>query len=160
MSSLVIERATRVIAGGTRPRSGIAGLSAKRLALAGAALLVGIGATWYAHDWWTVGRFIESTDDAYVGGEITVIAPKVAGFIAEVAVTDNQEVHAGDLLVKLDDRDYRAALAKATAAVAAQHAALANLDATRRLQEAMVAQADAEIAAADAEVVRSRSDAT
>src|SRR6266566_9684802 len=115
MSSLVIERATRAIAPGNRPRSGITGLSARRLALAGAALLVGVAVAWYAHDWWTVGRFIESTDDAYVGGEITVIAPKVAGFIAEVAVTDNQAVHAGDLLVKLDDRDYRVVLAKATA---------------------------------------------
>jgi membrane fusion protein (multidrug efflux system) len=58
---------------------------------------------------------------------VTVIAPKVAGFIAEVAVADNQEVHAGDLLVKLDDRDYRAALAKAVAAVAGQLATLVNL---------------------------------
>ena len=92
--------------------------SPKQLALAGGALLMAPAARWYGHEWWTVGRFIESTDDAYVGGDVTVIAPKVAGFIAEVAVTDNQPVHAGDLLVKLDDRDYRAALAKAEAAVA------------------------------------------
>ena len=95
------------------------------------------------------GRFIESTDDAYVGGDVTVIAPKVSGFIADVAVTDNQAVHAGDLLVKLDDRDYRAALAKAEAAVAGQQATLANLEATRRLQEAMIAQAQAELTATD-----------
>ncbi|HEX3301599.1 MAG TPA: biotin/lipoyl-binding protein [Thermomicrobiales bacterium] len=75
--------------------------SRKRLALAGAALLTAAGAGWYGYDWWAVGRFVESTDDAYVGGDVTVIAPKVAGFIAEVAVADNQEVHAGDLLVKL-----------------------------------------------------------
>ncbi len=96
-------------------------------------------------------------NDAYVGGEVTVIAPKVAGLIAQVAVTDNQPVHAGDLLVKLDDRDYRAALEKATAAVG-QTATLANLEATRRLQEAMIEQAVAEIAAADAEVARSQYD--
>lgn len=130
-------------------------LPTKRLAFAGLALLIGLGAAWYGYDWWTVGRFFESTDDAYVGGDITVIAPKVAGFITEVAVTDNQAVHAGDLLVKLDDRDYRAALAKAVASVAAEQATLANLDATRRLQEAMIAQAEAEVAAADAEVDRS-----
>ena len=99
-------------------RTRAASWRASSSALAGAALLIGIGAAWYGHHWWTVGRFIESTDDAYVGGDVTVIAPKVAGFIAEVAVTDNQAVHAGDLLVKLDDRDYRAALAKAAAAVA------------------------------------------
>jgi membrane fusion protein (multidrug efflux system) len=130
------------------------------LILAGVVLGITLGAAWYGHQWWTVGRYIETTDDAYVGGEITVIAPKVAGLIAAVAVTDNQAVHAGDLLVKLDDRDYRAALARTVAAVAAQQAALANLDATHRLQEAMIAQAEAEVTAADAEVVRSRSDAT
>jgi membrane fusion protein (multidrug efflux system) len=133
-------------------------LDLRRFGFFGLALLIGLGAMWYGHQWWSVGRFIESTDDAYVGGDVTVIAPKVAGFIVEVAATDNQAVHAGDLLVKLDDRDYRAALAKAAAAVAAQEATLANLDATRRLQESMIAQAEAEVTAADAEVARSRFD--
>ena len=122
------------------------------LALAAA----GIGKLSY--DWLTVGRFIESTDDAYVGGDVTVIAPKVAGFISKLAVTDNQFVHAGDLLVKLDDRDYLAALAKADAAVAIQQAALTNLDATRHLQEAVVVQAQTTIVAADAEIKRTHDD--
>ncbi len=130
----------------------------KQLALAGAVPLVALTAAWYGHQWWTVGRFIESTDDAYVGGDITVIAPKVAGFISAVAVTDNQAVHAGDLLLRLDDRDYRAALERASAAVAAQQAALANLDATRHLQEAIVTEARAGIAAADAEAARTEFD--
>jgi membrane fusion protein, multidrug efflux system len=89
---------------------------------------------------------------------VTVIAPKVAGLIAQVAVTDNQAVHAGDLLVRLDDRDYRAALAKAVAAVAAEQAKLANLAAMRNLQEALVAEADAGIAAADAQIAFTRDD--
>ncbi|HEY2110409.1 MAG TPA: biotin/lipoyl-binding protein, partial [Dongiaceae bacterium] len=126
----------------------------RHLGLAAGALLLAAAGTWYGHDWWTVGRFIESTDDAYVGGDITVIAPKVAGFIAEVAVTDNQAVHAGDLLVKLDDRDYKAALARATAAVAGQQATLANLDARRQLQQAIIDQAQAELAATAAEIAR------
>ena len=130
----------------------------KHLGLAAAGLLIAAAAAWYGHDWWTVGRFIESTDDAYVGGDITVIAPKVAGFIAEVAVTDNQAVHAGDLLVKLDDRDYKAALARAVAAVAGQQATLANLDARRQLQQAMIAQAQAELAATAAEIARAKYD--
>jgi membrane fusion protein (multidrug efflux system) len=133
-------------------------LSRRQLGLAGAALLAAIGVAWYGHHWWTVGRFIETTDDAYVGGDVTVIAPKVAGFIAEVAVADNQAVHAGDLLAKLDDRDYRAALAKAVAAVAGQQATLANLEATRRLQEAVIAQANAELTATAAEIGRTRYD--
>src|ERR1700733_14597930 len=141
-----------------RPPARHASISRKQLGLAGAALLLGIGAAWYANHWWTVGRFIESTDDAYVGGDVTVIAPKVSGFIATVAVTDNQAVHAGDLLVKLDDRDYRAALAKAVAAVAGQQGPLANLDATRRLQLAIVTEAQAGIEAADAEIVWTRND--
>ena len=128
---------------------------ARRFAPAGLVLLIAAGAAAYGHHWWTVGRFIESTDDAYVGGEVTVIAPKVSGLIAQVLVTDNQTVRAGELLVKIDDRDYRAALDKATGAVEAQRATLANLDATGRLQEAMIAQAEAEVAAAEAEVARS-----
>ncbi|HEY1431267.1 MAG TPA: HlyD family secretion protein [Stellaceae bacterium] len=140
------------------PRRAIRRARSKRFAPYGLALLIGIGAAWYGHQWWTVGRFFESTDDAYVGGDVTVIAPKVAGFIAEVVVTDNQAVRAGDLLVRLDDRDYRAALARAMAGVAAQQATLANLDATRALQQSMIAQAEAEVTAADAEVARSQFD--
>jgi membrane fusion protein, multidrug efflux system len=130
----------------------------KRLGLAAVGFLAALGASWYGHYWWTVGRFTESTDDAYVGGDVTVLAPKVSGLIAEVLVTDNQPVHAGDLLVKLDDRDYRAALDKAVAAVAAQQATLANLEANRRLQQAVVAEAEAGISATDAETARARDD--
>jgi len=131
----------------------------RRWALSGALLIVVLAAIAHGHRWWTVGRFLESTDDAYVGGDVTAIAPRVAGFISRVAVTDNQAVRAGDLLVQLDDRDYRAALAKAQAAVDAGDAALANLEATRRLQQARVEEAAARIAATDAEVVRARGDA-
>src|SRR5437588_12844567 len=138
----------RVVA--TRPRRDLRS-PIRRLVLSGLVFTVALGAAWYGHQWWTVGRYIETTDDAYVGGEVTVIAPKVAGLIAAVAVTDNQAVRAGDLLVKLDDRDYRAALAKATAAVAAQAAPPANHAATRRLQESTIAQAAAAVAAAHPE---------
>jgi membrane fusion protein (multidrug efflux system) len=140
------------------PAPGVLGIGIKRLALYGAIGLGALAVAAYGYHWLTVGRFIESTDDAYVGGDITVIAPKVSGFIDEVAVTDNQRVAAGDLLVKLDDRDYRAALARAEAAAEAQRATLANLDATRRLQSAVIAQARAGITAAEAEVKRSRDD--
>jgi membrane fusion protein, multidrug efflux system len=131
----------------------------KRLSISSAATLGAAALLVFAAHWWTVGRFIESTDDAYVGGDVTVIAPKVAGFIAEIAVQDNEAVKAGDLLVKLDDRDYRAALARAEGAVAGGEAELVNLEATHRLQEAVTAEARAQISAADAETVRARDDA-
>ncbi|NUU01606.1 HlyD family secretion protein [Herbaspirillum robiniae] len=119
--------------------------------------IVVVAAAWAIH-WFAVGRFIESTDDAYVGGDITVIAPKVAGNIQTVLVKDNQVVRAGELLVKLDDRDYQAALAKARAAVAAQEAALANLEAERRLQDSVIEQGRAGVAATAAETTRARDD--
>lgn len=106
---------------------------------AGAVVLVGVLA--YGAHWWTTGRFIQDTDDAYVGGDVTVIGSKVAGYIQAVAVTDNQAVHQGDLLIRIDDRDYRAAAAKADAAVAAQEATLRNLDAVAALQQSVIHQA-------------------
>jgi membrane fusion protein (multidrug efflux system) len=121
-------------------------------------LIVLLGAAWYGHHWWHEGRFIEDTDDAYVGGDIAVLGAKVPGYIAMVAAGDNQAVREGDVLVKLDDRDYRAALEKAEGTVAAEQALLENLDANRRLQEAMILQARATVAAATAETVRTRQD--
>jgi membrane fusion protein (multidrug efflux system) len=156
MTSMAIDRESIAAAAdaAAKPRR----VSRKTLLLGAVILIAGIGGAKYGYDYWTLGRFIEETDDAYVGGNITVIAPKVAGLITQVAVADNQAVHKGDLLVKLDDRDYRAAVARAAAAVAAQHAALANLDATRHLNEAKVDEARARIVAANAEVVRTRAD--
>ena len=130
----------------------------KRLLLLIAAVgaLVAIGL--YGLHWWSAGRFIEETDDAYIGGDVTVIGPKVAGYIEAVLVTDNQQVKAGDVLVRIDSRDYRANLAKAEGAVAAEEALLANLDATEQLQHAVIGQARAGIDAAGAETSRSRDD--
>jgi membrane fusion protein (multidrug efflux system) len=113
----------------------------KRQLLAAALVVAGLAVLGYGTHWWRTGRFLESTDDAYIGGDVTVMAAKVPGYIAEVAVTDNQAVHAGELLVKIDPRDYQAALAKAEGAVAAAQATLANLDATEQLQQAVIAQA-------------------
>ncbi|POA31522.1 MULTISPECIES: HlyD family secretion protein [Pseudomonas] len=130
----------------------------KRLLLAVAGLFALALIALYGSHWWTSGRFIEETDDAYIGGDVTVIGPKVAGYVEEVLVTDNQRVKAGDLLIRLDSRDYRASLAKAEGAVAAQEALLANLDATEQLQHAVIGQARAGIDAAGAETARSRDD--
>jgi membrane fusion protein, multidrug efflux system len=136
------------------------GLTLKRLVLLVLLAAALIFAVWFGIHWWTVGRFIESTDDAYIGGDVTVIGPKVPGYITELKVVDNQFVHAGDVLVKIDDRDYVAALDKAEGAVAAEEALLANLDATEQLQYAVIGQAKASIDVSNAETVRSRDDQT
>jgi membrane fusion protein (multidrug efflux system) len=130
----------------------------KRLMLLTVAIAALVLIGFYGLHWWTSGRFIEDTDDAYIGGDVTVIGPKVAGYIEEVLVTDNQQVHAGDVLVRLDSRDYRASLAKAEGAVAAEEALLANLDATEQLQQAVISQARAGIDATGAEMSRARDD--
>ena len=127
------------------------------LLVAAGTVLIG-AAAWFGGSWWTMGRFIESTDDAYVGGEVTTLSSRVAGFIETVAIVDNQAVKAGDLLVKIEDRDYRAQLARAVASIAAQQATLANLDANRRLQQAVIEQASADIIAAQAELARTKYD--
>jgi multidrug resistance efflux pump len=67
----------------------------KRMALMVSIVLATLGLARLAYTWWAVGRFIESTDDAYVGGDVTVIAPKVAGFISKLFVGDNQQVSCG-----------------------------------------------------------------
>src|SRR5580698_578419 len=70
--------------------------------------------------WWTVGRFIESTDDAYLKADSVTIAPKVSGYVTDVFVTDNQTVKAGDPLVRLDTRQYQAALSQSQATIDAR----------------------------------------
>jgi membrane fusion protein (multidrug efflux system) len=134
-------------------------LSPKRLALVGAALAILAGAGWYGHDWWTIGRFIESTDDAYVGGNITAIAPHVGGFIAEVLVSDNQFVKSGRTLVRLDQRDFQAALDHAAAVVDARVASLSGLRAQYVLQESTIRQRQADLAAKAAQLTFASQDA-
>jgi membrane fusion protein (multidrug efflux system) len=105
---------------------------------------------YYGAEWFTTGQYIETTDDAYVGADMSDIAPQVSGVIATVAVTDNQFVHKGDLLVQIDPRDFSAALARAQAAVAGDQADLANLAATRALQLSLIDEARADVLAANA----------
>jgi membrane fusion protein, multidrug efflux system len=119
----------------------------KRLAPAALAVLVAVGAAKYGSNWWTISRFIESTDDAYAGGNVTAVSPHVAGFVAEILVEDNQRIEAGQLLIRLDPRDFRAALDRAQAIADERQATLAGLEAKYVLQQQMVAQAEAELAA-------------
>lgn len=108
--------------------------------------------------WFTVLRFVQSTDDAYVGGNVTVMAPKVNGFVTELLVTDNQRVKANQVLIRLDSRDYDARLAQADADVQGARAAVAELEAKQQLQAAVINQSQAEVRASAAELTRSASD--
>ncbi|HET6609972.1 MAG TPA: HlyD family secretion protein [Rhodopila sp.] len=113
----------------------------------------------YGHDYWTVGRFQVSTDDAYVQADYTTIAPRVSGYIAQVSVSDNQAVKAGQVLARIDDRDYRTALDQARADVSAAEAAVRNFDAQINLQQAEISQAQATIVTTQARLDFARADA-
>jgi len=115
----------------------------RRLLLAGAAVAVLAGATWYGWDYWTVGRFLVSTDDAYVKADNTTIAPKVSGYLSDVLVGDNERVHAGQVLARIDDRDFKVALDQAKADVAAAEAAIASKQAQLDVQQAVINAAKA-----------------
>jgi membrane fusion protein (multidrug efflux system) len=135
-------------AAGQLPTAG-ARLNRKAVLWAGGGLLA-LALAAYGAEYWVSGQYLQSTDDAYVGADVSALAPQVSGMVAQLAVTDNQVVRAGQLLVQLDDRPYRAVLAKAQADVAGAQAALANLAATATLQRAVIAEAQADIVAASA----------
>jgi membrane fusion protein, multidrug efflux system len=114
----------------------------------GAVLL--IGALVWGVRWWTVGRFIESTDDAYLQADNVTVAPKVSGYVAEVFVADNQAVSAGDPLVRLDGRQYQAVLEQAKAAIAARRADIERGEAEMLQQKANIQQVRAQLVGARA----------
>ena len=120
-----------------------------------------------ARNWnsWEGGRIEQVTDDAYVRGDVTPLSTKVAGIVRDVRVSDFQSVRHGDLLVQLDDDDYRAQVAQASAAVAAANAAIENNRRQKQLQQAKidrslagVSQAQAEISAAQAGIAAAQAD--
>jgi membrane fusion protein, multidrug efflux system len=132
----------------------------RKLLLSALALLAGFAAAFYGYRWWTLGRFLETTDDAYVGGNVTEIAPHVAGFVREILVADNQPVRRGELLLRLDDRDFLAAQARARALLREREATLESLVAKYAMQQSQIRQAEADRAAKIARAAFAREDAT
>jgi membrane fusion protein (multidrug efflux system) len=117
----------------------------------GIAAAFGVAAVaYFSHYYLTIGRYLETTDDAYVKADSTIVAPKVSGYISEVLVADNEKVAAGQLLARIDDRDFKTALDQAKADVAASEAAVRNLDAQIELQEPLIQQQAAEVDASEA----------
>jgi membrane fusion protein, multidrug efflux system len=117
----------------------------RRLLMAGSAVALLAASAWYGWDYWTVGRFLVSTDDAYVKADNTTIAPKVSGYLTEVLVGDNEHVKAGQVLARIDPRDFEVALDQARADVAAAKATVASKEAQLEVQEAVIAAARATI---------------
>lgn len=118
-------------------------------------LLCAGGLALAAASWsWASANSERSTDNAYIRGDVTSLAPKVTGYITAVEVDDNESVRAGDVLFRIDDRDYRAKLAQADANVAAAQARLTNADAEIELQHALVRQARAQHRSTQAELHR------
>jgi membrane fusion protein, multidrug efflux system len=122
----------------------------RRAALAFALALGVAGAVDFGHYYLTTGRYLETTDDAYVKADSTIIAPKVSGYISEVLVVDNEPVKAGQLLARIDDRDFKTSLNQAKADVTASEAAVRNLSAQIELQEPLIQQQAAEVDASEA----------
>lgn len=121
--------------------------SRRPLVLGTIALVLLAGGGWYGYDFWTTGRFLVGTDDAYVLGDIATISPKVSGYVADVKVAANQVVKAGDTLVVIDNGDYQLALDTANANVAAEKLAIARIDAQTEGAKASLAQAQAQLEA-------------
>jgi membrane fusion protein, multidrug efflux system len=125
----------------------------KRLWLLLLPLLVAAG-LYGGWDWWRVWRFEQSTDDAYVQSDVSLISPKIEGYIKEVRVQDNEHVTAGQVLFVIDDSDFAAKVAQTKAAVASEEAMVATYATRHDFQEAMINQAAATVDAAAAEVTR------
>jgi membrane fusion protein (multidrug efflux system) len=116
-------------------------------------LLLFILASAATYLYWDYARHFESTDDAFVAARQFSIAPKVSGYITAVPVTDNQHVAAGDVIARIDDRDYRVALAQAQAQVAAAQASIETIDAQINVQQAQINTNQAQVTQAQAALV-------
>jgi membrane fusion protein (multidrug efflux system) len=127
-------------------------------------IFMGIGALaliaggYFAYDYITFGRFMMSTDDAYVGAYMSIISPKVSAIVTEVPVVDNQSVKEGQVLVRLDEGDYQLALDQAQSKLATQMAVIKTFEAQIRAAQANAAQERAQLDAANANVIKTKAD--
>ncbi len=118
----------------------------RRVLLLGAGVLALAVGGYYGWDYWTTGRFQIETDDAYVQADNVTIAPKITGYLAAVLVGDNQPVRAGQVLAKIDDRDYQAALDQARADVEVARATIDSKRAALDTQSSVIDAAKATVA--------------
>jgi len=132
--------------------------SRRRILLFGSIILIGALAILYA---WGLPPFrsdSQTTDNAYVRGQTTIISPQVGGYVTQVLVQDFEHVAAGQILVRIDDRIYRERVAQGAANIAAQNASLSNSEQSQRSAEAQVQLQDAAVANAGAQLQRAQAD--
>jgi membrane fusion protein, multidrug efflux system len=141
-------------AGATQPRFGAVRVWLIGVAAVCAIVTAGVALARYI----SVGRFIYSTDDAYVRTDLAIVSPKIAGYIEKVAVIDNQHVKSGELLARIDAGDYQLAVDAARHKIATQDATIARMKAQTDAQEAIVAQAQAQVDGGRAELARAEAD--
>lgn len=118
-------------------------------------LVLALGGNW----WFRVGRYMESTDNAYVQGDIALLGARIEGDVAELLVADNQAVEAGQPLIRLEERDWRARRDSAAASLAQAEAGIATTRAQIGQQRAQIASAEAQVVQAEAERIRAIADA-
>ena len=128
------------------------------LVLVALAALAGIGR--YGWHWWTVGRFEEVTDDAFLQADKVVVAPKVGGFVADVLVADNQPVKAGDVIARIDDSDYQVVLLQDEADLDKAKANLEGIASALIQQQARIVEARADVANTSAALAFARQEET
>jgi membrane fusion protein, multidrug efflux system len=133
-------------------------LDKRKLVLAVSLLALASVGVWQGERWWTVGRFMVSTDDAYVSARSATISAKVSGYVASVDYGDNANVKPGDLLIKIDNGDYRLAVQSARNNAATQQAVIARLESQGLAQQAAVDQTKAQLDSAQAGATRAESE--
>ncbi|HHG4872973.1 TPA: HlyD family secretion protein [Pseudomonas aeruginosa] len=119
---------------------------------------VGLIALAFFLHWWFIGRHVESTDNAYVQGEITRVASQLGARVEEVLVRDNQHVDKGQLLVRLEDADFKLAVERAQAALATREAELAQARSKLVQQGSLIAASAADVNASQATLGRAQID--
>jgi len=134
--------------------SGGVQIGPKTVAGLGIGLLVLAASGYFGWQWLTVGRFIETTNNAYVQSDITPISPKVSGYVTHLMVRDNQHVERGDVLVRIDDREFQQQVAGTEAELARLQADIKALNERKRLQAFAVDRTAAEVSVTDAELAR------
>jgi len=124
----------------------------------GVAALALIGVAWFGYNYITAGRYMVSTDDAYVRADATTLAAKVSGYVSSIDADDNAFVHAGDVIARIDDGDYRLAVDAARGKIATQQAAVDRIGQQIPAQRALVDQAKAQLISAQAAATRAQSE--